>query len=249
MSSLLFGFGFVASLLALVRSTLERRAAHKLPIAVLVCDRYASPQLNSMVIGLACGTIIVLGPLGLSIGLDWAEIRPANPPGANAFVLGIATIFIKLAWAAVEEVIFRGALLPQIAKLTNGTVGLIASSLLFAWGHLERGGEQTPDLLSLLVFTLDGIGFGIAYLATRNLWMSTVWHATKNIWIWLLFSESTFQLTQGLFQSSYFGPSLWIGAPGQAGLLDAILSALLVAVLVIVYRRQIARNLIWIQSQ
>ncbi|UCE00261.1 MAG: CPBP family intramembrane metalloprotease [Chloroflexota bacterium] len=128
-------------------------------------------------------------------------------------------------------------------------MALIVSSLLFAWGHLERSRTSTPDLLSLLVLGLDGVGFGIAYLATRSLWLPTIWHATKNIWIWLLFSECTQQLTHGFFQVNYTGPMLWVGTPNQAGLLDVLASFVVAMVLLLIYRHQFASGLEWIESQ
>ena len=249
MSSVLSTISLLAGLLALVRSTWERRAANRLPIVDLLRDRFSSPQFSPVLIGFATGTIVVLGPFGLSLGLGWVQPHPVGDITGNALFLGLTTILIKMVWAAIEELIFRGALLPQLSKLTNGLVGLAVSSLLFTWGHLERQGARAPDILSLLVFGLDGAGFGIAYLATRNLWMPTIWHAAKNIWVWLLFSESTLQLTRGIFQASYSGPPLWVGASNQAGLLDVVVSFVTVALLATIYRRQLVQGVEWIKSQ
>ena len=246
-------FLFISSLLialfALVKSTLERRGPNRIPILVLIRDRFPIPQWKEILIGVGIGSFLVIGPLGLSIGLDWAQLGTNGLIRDGVFLLAIMTIGLKFVWAAIEELIFRGAVLPQSAKVSNGLVGLIVSSLLFAWGHLERSGANTPDGLSLLVFGLDGIGFGIAYLATRNLWLPTIWHTAKNIWIWILFGQSTLQLTPGFFQVTFTGPVLWVGMPKQAGLLDLMASFVAAAVVLVVYRREFAAGLAWVKNQ
>lgn len=199
--------------------------------------------------GLGAGSFLIVGPLGLSTVLGWAQLEISSAIPNTVFLLGLMTIGLKVVWATIEELVFRGAILPQSAKVTNGLAALIVSSLLFSWGHLERGGTTTPDLLSLLVFGLDGVGFGIAYLATRNLWLPTIWHTAKNIWIWILFGESTLQLTPGFFQVNYSGPMLWVGTPNQAGLLDLTASFIVAAVVLVVYRHQFVSGLEWVKSQ
>jgi membrane protease YdiL (CAAX protease family) len=249
MSNILAAISLLVGLFALIRSTLERRAPNRLPIIDLVRDRFSGTQPNQVLIGLAIGSIVLLVPVGVSASLGWVQSHPAGDIGGDFLLLSLATIAIKFVWAAIEELVFRGAILPQVSKFSNGWVGLVASSLFFAWGHLERGGVQSPNAFSLLVFSLDGIGFGIAFLSTRNLWMSTVWHSAKNIWIWLLFSQSTLQLTHGILRVNYFGPTLWVGAPDQAGILDVIISVLVIIILTAIYRRQIAEGVEWIRIQ
>ena len=249
MSNLLSAVSLIVGLLALIMSTLERRAAGRLPIADLIRERFGRPPLGSLLLGLAIGTGVFLGPYALSLGLGWFQPVWAGTLTGDFLLLAVATVLIKLAWAAAEELIFRGAVLPQVAKRTNGLVGLAISALLFAWGHLERGGANTPDVVSLLVFGLDGLGFALAYLATRSLWLPTLWHAAKNICIWLLLSQSTLQLTHGLFASVYSGPQFWLGAPNQAGWLDVAAAALAVLLLAAWYRRPIAQGLTWVKSQ
>ena len=243
LASLLIG------LLALVRSTLERRGPKRLPIVDLIRDRFTNPQVKWILIGVLAGSFLIVGPVGLSILLGWARLEIGATAFGAVFLLGLITIAIKVVWAAIEELVFRGAVLPQSAKVTNALAALVISSLLFSWGHLERSGTSAPDALSLLVFGLDGIGFGIAYLATRNLWLPTIWHAAKNIWIWLLFGESTLQLAPGLFKVIYTGPILWVGTPNQAGLLDLAASFAVAAIVLVVYQRQFISGLEWVKSQ
>lgn len=249
MSNILAAISLLVGLLALIRSTLERRAPNRLPIIDLIRDRFSGVQPNQILMGLAIGTTVILAPMGISASLGWVKSHPAGDIGRDFLFLSLATVAIKFVWAAIEELVFRGAILPQVSKFSNGWIGLVASSLFFAWGHLERGGVQSPNAFSLLVFGLDGIGFGIAFLSTRNLWVPTVWHSAKNIWIWLLFSQSTLQLTHGILRINYSGPTLWVGAPEQAGMLDIIISVLVVIILTTIYRRQIAEGVGWIRNQ
>jgi membrane protease YdiL (CAAX protease family) len=249
MTNILAIVSLLVGIVALIRSTLERRAPNRLPIANLVRDRFSGAQPNQVLIGLAIGSFVVLAPVGILASLGWVQSHPAGEIGTDFLLLSLATIFIKFVWAAIEELIFRGAILPQVSQFTNGWVGLAASSLFFAWGHLERSGAWTPNALSMLVFGLDGIGFGLAFLATRNLWMPTFWHAAKNIWIWLLFSQSTLQLTHGFLRISYSGPALWVGTSNQAGILDVILSALAVIILYATFGRRIEQGMEWVRNQ
>lgn len=241
--SLLIGLG------ALIRSVLERRGPNRLPLLILLRDRFSSPALKAILMGVALGSFLVIGPLSVALGLGWARLEFSPALSTTVFLLGLLTLSLKLVWAAIEELIFRGAILPQAAKVMPGLAALIISALLFSWGHLERSGTRTPDLLSLVVFGLDGIGFGIAYLATRNLWLPTIWHAVKNIWIWILFSQSTLQLAPGFFRVHSLGPTLWVGAPSQAGLLDLIASVVAAAIVLVVYRAQFVSGLKWVKSQ
>jgi len=249
LSNLLSAISLVVGLLALIKSTLERRAAGRLPIADLIRERFGRLSLRQALLGLAIGTSVVAAPFVLALSLGWVRPVGAGDISASFLLLALGTVLIKLAWAAAEELIFRGAVLPQVARRTNGLVALAVSALLFAWGHLERTGTQSPDAVSLLVFALDGIGFALAYLATRSLWLPTLWHAAKNIWIWLLVGESTVQLTHGLLASVYTGPQFWLGAPNQAGSLDVAAAALAVVLIAGWYWRALAPGLAWVKSQ
>ena len=248
-SNLLSAVSLFVGLLALIKSTLERRAAGRLPIVDLIRERFGHPALRQGLLGLILGTAVITGPFALALALGWVQPVPTGDITGIFLLLALATVLIKLIWAAVEELIFRGAILPQVARLTNGLAGLAVSALLFAWGHLERGGARTPDGASLLVFALDGIGFALAYLATRSLWQPTLWHAAKNIWIWLLVGQSSLQLTHGLVAGVYSGPQFWLGAPGQAGMLDVAAAALAVVLIAAWYRRPIAQGLTWVMGQ
>lgn len=241
MVRLLSMIGLLAGVVSLVACTLERRAIGRIPIIDLVRDRYGRPRAEDVLAGTLIGASLILGPFLVASALKWTESAPAGRLDAAVLLLGLATLVIKLVWAAFEELIYRGALLPLLARFTNAWVALVVSAALFTCGHLHRSGPG-PDAISIAVYMLDGIGFGLAFLATRSLWMPTLWHAAKNAAIWLLFSESTIQLTHGVARVTYTGPALWVGTNGQAGLLDLIVSSLAAILVFIVGRRRIAAS-------
>jgi len=250
-STSLFVFSSLIALAALVKSTLERRAPGHFPILDLIRERFIRPRSAARSISLAilAGTAVVWLPLLLFLGAGWVQV--AWPTGFSAFglLLGILTIMLKFIWAAIEELIYRGAVMPQAARLIGGVEGLIFSALLFALGHFERRGAALPNGDSLVVLFLDGLGFGVAFLATRSLWIPTFWHASKNIWIWLLFGESTLQFTSGPFHIQYSGPVLWVGMPGQAGFIDVLVTLIITSLAFWICRNELCSGLRWVEQQ
>lgn len=234
---------------ALVKSVWERRGPNRWPIGILVRERFRTPTWRWGLIGLGAGSLSVIGPLVLATLFGWAQIQPNANFLSVLSLWGLFTFGIKLVWAAIEELVVRGAILPQTAKFMNGSLALALSALLFAWAHLERSGALTPTWLDLIIFGLDGVGFALAYLVTRSLWPPTIWHAAKNISIWLLFSESTLQFAPGLFQARYTGPVIWVGSSQQSGFFDVMVTLLIVSSLLYAYRSELAHGLEWIKSQ
>jgi membrane protease YdiL (CAAX protease family) len=136
--------------------------------------------------------------------------------------------------AGIEELIYRGALLVQLSRLLPLAIALLLSSALFALAHSGRA--VAPDTLSVAVYLLDGLAFGLAFWLTRSLWPPTLWHFSKNLSIWLLYSRSTLQFSPGLLQARLITPSIWTGAEGQAGLLDLFVTSAVLAALLLIAR-------------
>jgi uncharacterized protein len=80
-------------------------------------------------------------------------------------------LFINIAVIApiVEELAFRGFFLQRFAHKWGTTAGVIASSTLFAIGHVEWIGHF-----------VTGVAFAVIYLRTRSLWMSMLAHGVYN---------------------------------------------------------------------
>lgn len=106
----------------------------------------------------------------------------AVPPVSNAaFVAGSATWHVRATWFLVlavcaplwEEIMFRGFLLPSLAKYLAPGWAVAASSLVFATVHFTK--EGFVPLLFL------GCVFGTAYLKTSNLFPAVALHSLWNI--------------------------------------------------------------------
>ena len=96
---------------------------------------------------------------------------------------------------------------------------------------------------------LDGVGFGLACLATRSLWMPTAWHAAKNLAVWLLAGQGTMQFAAGPLAIRWAGPPFWVGAAHQAGAVDVAAALAAVLVVVVAYRGRIRPGLGWIAAR
>jgi membrane protease YdiL (CAAX protease family) len=80
-------------------------------------------------------------------------------------------LFLTIAVVApiVEELFFRGLVLHRFARKWGTSAGVIASSALFAVGHVEWIGHF-----------VTGVAFALIYLRTRSLWMSILAHGVYN---------------------------------------------------------------------
>ena len=72
----------------------------------------------------------------------------------------------------VEEMLFRGILLPAITARWNATAGIVISSILFALLHFH--------LPSFMPLFLLAVGFSLLYIYTRSLWVPVIMHALFN---------------------------------------------------------------------
>lgn len=234
----------VAATIAVVRSVFDFQGPGRMPLVNLLRDRFrrSASTARQIVTGFVLGVAVAgLPALGFALA-GWVDVERGESGAAvsGMWVAAIlATLALKLLWAAMEELIFRGALLVQLARYAPTGVALVVSALLFAGVHLSRTEDRTPGPLSLAVLTLDGIGFGLAYLGTRSLWLPTAWHASKNLTIWLLLGDSTLQLAAMPWHVRALGPALWLGTPHQAGVADVIVTASIVLLVAVAFRRRI----------
>ncbi|MFQ5615289.1 MAG: type II CAAX prenyl endopeptidase Rce1 family protein, partial [Anaerolineales bacterium] len=102
------------------------------------------------------------------------------------------------------------------------TVGV--SALIFAVAHHGR------SLIDTAILFTDGIGFALAFVITSSLWVPVIWHASKNLSVWLFLGSGTIELTHGLFEFQQPGLGLGFGSPDSAGLLDLGITVLVVGV-------------------
>lgn len=109
-----------------------------------------------------------------------APILPACS-GTAEQILGTSSWCTQVLWFGVlavcapvwEELIFRGFLLPSLARYMPRWGALATTSLLFAMVHFSREG--------LLPLLLLGCVFGGAYASTRNLLAPIALHSLWNV--------------------------------------------------------------------
>ena len=92
----------------------------------------------------------------------------------NNNYLSFILLFVTTTFLAplFEEVIFRGILLPTLARDFGIILGIIVSAFIFALAHLSLG--EMPPLFVL------GIGLGITRIASGSLLSSVIMHSLWN---------------------------------------------------------------------
>lgn len=212
----------LAATAALVWTVVEERVAGRVPLVSLGRRwfAWAGTTAGTVVTALAAGVLLVVAPLAIQAAAR-GPAAASDPDGAAAGVFAgiVATVAVKLALVAFEEVAFRGALLDQLRERIGGPQAVLGSAVLFGLAHAARAGDSASDLVVAVTF-VDAIGYGIAALATRSLWTPLAWHASKNLAVWLLTGSSTLQ----------FAPGLVTLGSGATTVTDVAMAALVVAV-------------------
>ena len=136
--------------------------------------------------------LLVAAPIGLWSGL----LRPGAPHLTPASTL-VTALLVFLQPALVEEIVFRGILLPRdVRSMKRGRVALvaIAALALYVAAHPLNAWLFKPPLLRLfedpvylLLAALLGLTCTAAYFISRSLWPPVVIHwLTVLTWIWFL---------------------------------------------------------------
>jgi membrane protease YdiL (CAAX protease family) len=137
---------------------------------------------KSILWGVVAGVlVIILGQLATMLGERfWHTAAKGSSVIQNtrtSWKAGLASLGIVWTFAAFgEEMGYRGYLLTRAAEVGNRSklayaVALLASSILFGYGHYYKG---PPGILQS---TVSGLILGGAYLLSRkNLWISILAH-------------------------------------------------------------------------
>lgn len=89
----------------------------------------------------------------------------------GGFVLTV--VVLALLPAVCEEVLFRGALIPVVRRLTGGWVSaVVISAVVFSLAH--------ADVTGLLARTILGVLLGAVFVITRSVFASVVFHFFNN---------------------------------------------------------------------
>jgi len=105
----------------------------------------------------------------------------AVQPAAMAFTIAtpIAFLFIVLVAPIVEELFFRGALLPTFTLYLSKPVGLFLSSLLFALYHVATWGAV--GLIGYLIPFLFALLLGLLTVKFESIAPAIITHMTANL--------------------------------------------------------------------
>ncbi len=85
----------------------------------------------------------------------------------------LTTLVVAALPALCEELLFRGALVPVVRRLTGGWVSaVVISAVVFSLVH--------ADMTGFLARTLLGVLMGAVFVITRSIWSSVAFHFTNN---------------------------------------------------------------------
>lgn len=121
---------------------------------------------------------------GISIGVVLVIQNIKNPP-LQMLPIGLKILRMIAATTygpATEEFFFRGIILRRLSISYGSTIALIASSVLFALIHSLYTFEE------FVMYTVIGLGLGILFERTENLWTTTIAHSIGNLWVYLFTS-------------------------------------------------------------
>jgi uncharacterized protein len=115
----------------------------------------------------------------------------------------------------VEEVFFRGLLLPSWSDRFGTTWAVIFSSLVFAVFHV--------DIIGGFLF---GIVTAVAFLSTRTLWLPIIMHITHNTLIWMLSAADLILFGEYSISLADFQSTWWVGLACLLGGVALLIRAL-----------------------
>ncbi|HET6681759.1 MAG TPA: type II CAAX endopeptidase family protein [Gemmatimonadaceae bacterium] len=133
---------------------------------------------RALTVGAFSGTLAILVPSLLLVGVSWFRFGPA---GAGSSLKAAATLLLILAPAAFsEELLIRGYIF-SVARESWSTAAAVAStSIVFGLLHGFNPGASAQ---SLLVVMLAGAFLAFVLLATRSLYAAMLAHLA---WNWTL---------------------------------------------------------------
>jgi membrane protease YdiL (CAAX protease family) len=112
-----------------------------------------------------------------------------------SYLLHPEFLFLRavLIYPIIEEVFYRGLILPLLRRYCSAWVAISVSSVLFGMAHLPQGFGS-----ALNAFVL-GLGFAMLVIQTRSLFASMLCHATINF-TWLFLVAPAFGYLEGILQ-------------------------------------------------
>ncbi|WP_424001399.1 lysostaphin resistance A-like protein [Haloarcula salina] len=189
---------------------------------------------RSFAVGSAIATVVNAGALAVAVGAGWATVvGVAEGAGDLPFLPAMAVVFTYVALASAwEEVVFRGAMLKNLAEGADGHlprwaavgVAVLVSSLVFAFLH----GGKVDQPSQYGYYLLAGLVLSGAYVLTGDLALPTGFHVWYNFSKSAVFGLGHSQRTPELLAVDIVGPARWVGEEGIVYSLFVTLGGLLV---------------------
>jgi uncharacterized protein len=175
-------------------------------------------------VGTSVGISIVLAAvaaIGIAGGLS---IGPSDAP-----LFAVAALASAATAACMEELLVRGVVLRTLEHWVGTWLALATTAALFGAMHLANPGATW--ISALTVALTGGLVLGLAYIATRRLWLAVGIHfgvnAAQGALLGLPVSGSS---THGVFATTVTGPAVLTGGPfGVESSLTVLVVALGVA--------------------
>jgi uncharacterized protein len=219
--------------IALVISTIRYARVSTFPLGRLISVRLQRSAMPGWLpVGLLAGLCMTLVPATVALALGWgrAGISEISETAAQALVV---MLLLRLFLAFAEELLFRGSLLPLLARRTGLTGAVLISGAVYAVAHLAGRPASGGTLVAALVYFVEGCGYGIAFIASRSLWLPITWHAARDYFAWLFGAQAN-RLGPGLFTLEMSSGAPWSDAGQGLGVVHLMVALALVLLILFV---------------
>jgi hypothetical protein len=199
-------------------------AAYRFLVRVLERRRADELKSSGAARALAPGVLIGVGLFALVYAILWA-LGAVILIGFGGFT-GVGHAFANAIESAVgEEIVFRGVVYRRLEERIGTTIALVVSAAAFGLVHAGNPGANWASTLAIALES--GVLLGLAYAATRSLWLPIGLHLGWNFTEGGIFSAAVSgREYSGLVNASLSGPPLITG--GAFGP-EASLAALVVS--------------------
>ncbi|WP_153124040.1 CPBP family intramembrane glutamic endopeptidase [Peribacillus tepidiphilus] len=115
----------------------------------------------------------------VALGINIVSLTPLVIKNASHLTvfLFIAAFIFSFVNSLLEELLWRGILLPSMVDITGKNIAIVINSIGFGLVHLSLGFTLLPCLL----FMVGGYFFGALTLRTGSIWPSFFWHFVLNL--------------------------------------------------------------------
>jgi uncharacterized protein len=130
-----------------------------------------------------CFAAVAIIDVPLAIGIHFVRFAPGAAHW-RALPLDLASIFVFTGWP--EEFLFRGLLQNLLSKsLRSEAAGLIVASVIFGLSYIDH--DVFPNWRYVLLATVAGIFYGLAWRRTKSMFPAAVVHTLVDTTWHLLF--------------------------------------------------------------